>query len=187
MPNNNNQKIDAFFRAMQGRINSSLAGLPPIVGNMVVNNALDNFKKQAFDGKPWKDRQTKSKRGNGKQNILVKSGALRRSIRVIRSTATSVSVGSDLPYAGVHNDGGEINRTERSETFVRNRYTKGAKGKMFGGMGAFKKGTTAGRGLSFKAYSFKMPQRRFLGRSPSLDAAIKKTVKSHILNALKTR
>lgn len=181
MPNNNNQNIDAFFRAFQGRINSSIAGLPPIVGNLVVNNALDNFKKQSFDGKPWKARQNKGKRGNGKQNILVQSGALRRSIRIIRSTATSVSVGSDLPYAGVHNDGTEIKRNARSETFVRNRYTKGKR------KGKFAKGTTSGQGYSFKAYSYKMPQRRFLGRSPSLDATIKKTVRNHILNALKFR
>ena len=187
MPNNNDRKIDDFFKAFQNRINASIAELPPIVGNMVVNAALDNFRNQAFNGQPWKARKTKGRRGNGRQNILVQSGALRRSIRVIRTTATSVTVGSDLPYASVHNDGGEIKRAARTETFVRNRYTKGVKGKMFGGMGAFKKGTTAGRGLTFRAYSYRMPQRQFLGRTPALDTAINRTVKRHIINALKFR
>lgn len=181
MPNNNNQKIDSFFRAFQGRINSAIAELPPIVGNLVVNNALDNFKNQAFNGQAWKARQNKSKRGNGRQNILVQSGALRRSIRIIRSTATSVTVGSDLPYADVHNEGGEIKRKARSETFVRNRYSKGKR------KGKFAKGTTSGRGYSFRAYSYRMSKRQFLGRSPALDTAINKTVKRHILNALKFR
>lgn len=179
MPNNNNQKIDSFFRAFQGRINASIAELPPIVGNLVVNHSLDNFKNQSFDGVPWPKRKTKSKRGAGDQNTLIQSGRLRRGTRVISTTATSVKVGNDTPYAQVHNDGGQISRKARSETFVRNRYAKGTK------KGKFKKGTTSGRGLTFKSYSYRMPKRQFLGRSAALDTAINKTVKRHILNALR--
>ncbi|WP_115171326.1 phage virion morphogenesis protein [Sphingobacterium spiritivorum] len=181
MANNNDARIDAFFRIFQNRINAAIAQLPPIVGNLVVNDALDNFRKQSFDGQPWKARKGKTNRGNGRQNILVQSGALRRSIRVIRTTANSVTVGSDLPYADVHNNGGEIRRKARSETFVRNRYTRGKR------KGKFARGTTAGQGYSFKAYRYRMPKRQFLGRSAALDTAINRTVKRHILNALRLR
>lgn len=65
-----------------------------------------------------------------------------------------------------------INKAARSETFVRNRYTKGPKSKAFGGMGLFKKGTTAGKGLTFKAHSVTIPQRQFMGKSAMLNAKI---------------
>ncbi|RQO78100.1 hypothetical protein DBR40_09120 [Pedobacter sp. KBW01] len=185
MANNNDKKIDQYFRAFQNRISNATSQLPLIVGNLVVNDALDNFRTQSFDGVPWPKRKTKSRRGAGNQNILIQSGRLRRETRITSTTPTSVKVGNSAPYAAVHNDGGEIRRSARSELFVRNRYKKGAKGKMFGGMGAFKKGTTSGKGLTFKAYSFKMPRRRFLGRSAALDRKINKTVKNHILRELR--
>lgn len=179
MANQNNQRINDFFINFQTRVNTAISELPPIVGNVVINNVLDNFKNQSFDGQPWDRRKYKSKRGAGNQKILIQSGALRRSIRIIRTTASSITVGSDLPYASVHNDGLQINRKARSETFIRSRYKKGKR------KGKFAKGTTSGQGLTFKAYSYKMTRRQFLGRNATLNAAINKTVKKHILNALK--
>ncbi len=41
----------------------------------------------------------------GSRAILIKTGDLRRSIKVFRRTKDSVTLGSDLVYAKIHNDG----------------------------------------------------------------------------------
>ncbi|ULT44117.1 hypothetical protein KRR40_12575 [Niabella defluvii] len=64
---------------------------------------------------------------------------MRRSIQVV-PIGNGYGFGSlGVPYASIHNQGGQISQAARSETFVRNRYKRGAKGKMFGGMGHLKK------------------------------------------------
>jgi hypothetical protein len=73
----------------------------------------------------------------------------------------------------------------RTETFVRNRYKRGAKGKMFGGMGAFKKGTVAGQGQTYKEYSVKMPQRQYMGESAYLTKIIGRKITTELLKAFK--
>jgi hypothetical protein len=89
-----------------------------------------------------------------------------------------------VPYARVHNEGETINRPARSETFVRNRYTKGPKSKYFGGQGAYKKGTTPGQGLSFKAYSYQMPARPFLKNTPALRAHLRNVAITELRKSL---
>ncbi|HMR18392.1 MAG TPA: hypothetical protein PKA53_03750, partial [Sphingobacterium sp.] len=74
-----------------------------------------------------------------------------------------------------------INRAARSETFIRNRHTTGKKGKMFGGMGAFKKGTTPGQGQTYKAYSITMPVRKFLGPHPKLKQHLETVIKDEFI------
>lgn len=175
---NNEHKINQFFNDFLARVEKSKDQLPIIVGTEVVNSAQENFHKQGFDGKKWKP--LKNKKDSGRK-ILLKSAMMLRSITIIRTTPTSVIVGTQgVPYAQIHNEGGVIKRAARSETFVRNRYVKGKKSKYFGGMGAFKKGTSQGKGLTFKAYSITMPQRQFLGFSPSLLARIKEVAKREI-------
>jgi phage gpG-like protein len=168
----NNQKIEAYFQEFMARIQNVQSKLPEIIGNEVINHALDNFKDESFNGQKWKKRKNKK----DTRKLLIQTGDLRRSLRIISSSPTSVTVGSSLIYAAVHNNGGEINRAARSETFVRNRYKTGKKGKMFGGMGAFKKGTSQGQGQTYKAYGYNMPIRKFLGITPKLTASIKQIV-----------
>lgn len=171
-----NQQITLFFSKLELKLNE----LPLIIGNEVVNYSLEAFEKQSWEGVPWEKR--KSKKDIGRQ-ILVKSTRLKRSVRIVSSSPSSVIVGSDVPYAAIHNNGGAINRPAHQELFTRNRHTTGRKAKYFGGLGAFKKGTvertiTSGtiKGLTFKAYNINMPMRRYLGITPELKARIKKRI-----------
>ncbi|MCH5690024.1 hypothetical protein LWM68_40865 [Niabella sp. W65] len=92
---------------------------------------------------------------------------MRRSIQVV-PIGNGYGFGSlGVPYASIHNQGGQISQAARSETFVRNRYKRGAKGKMFGGMGHLKR-YYQGRGQSYKARVINMPKRQFIGASPAL-------------------
>lgn len=85
-------------------------GIMKQIGNIAINEAKTNFKRQGFidrSVKRWKPRKRKDK--NPKiRAILVKSGALRRSIRRISVSNKRVTIGSQgkpAVYAGVHNAG----------------------------------------------------------------------------------
>lgn len=182
----NKEKIDLYFSLLEQR----LAKIPDIVGNEVVNYSLEAFRKQGWDGVPWqKDKDKKKNKPGNNQAILVSTGKLRISIGVINTTPTSVTVGSRdyVPYAKIHNYGGVINKPAREEDFQRSRYKIGKRGKMFGGMGAFKKMTLKDKvaasgikGLKFKAYQITMPQRQYLGITNELRERIRVRVMNEI-------
>lgn len=178
---NNQQNIQEYFREFQRKVDAVQQRLPAIIGTEVVNSALDNFRSESYFGEKWQPRKDKK----NKRKLLIKTGALQRSPRVITSMIGHVTVGSDIEYASVHNNGETINRAARSETFVRNRYKTGDKGKMFGGMGAFKKGTTPGQGQTYKAYSYSMPTRKFLGPHPKLKRHLEQEIKKEYENEFK--
>lgn len=77
-----------------------------------------NFRKQGFDDEnieKWQPRKgsfysgiarlRKRERKESGRAILVKSGALRRSLKYYRSGLSSVIITSNLPYANAHNEG----------------------------------------------------------------------------------
>ncbi|MFD2961352.1 MULTISPECIES: phage virion morphogenesis protein [Olivibacter] len=173
---------DISFRILKSKLSKQLNSLPVLIGNEMVNYALENFKNEAYDGNKWKPRKKKQK-GKSQQKILV--GRTRRLIRGNRFTtiANGVRYINDTPYASIHNFGGVISRAARSETFIRNRHQKGRLGKMFGGKGAFAKGTTKGQGFTFKSYKIHIPQRQFIGRSPVLLTRLKTTAINHLRKA----
>lgn len=171
----NQQNIEQFFHDFQQRLEALNQRLPDIIGTEVVNSTVDNFRSESYFGEKWPKRKDKK----NTRKLLVKTGTLQRSPRVIRSQPGLVVVGSDVPYAEIHNEGGKINRAARSETFVRARYRTGKR------KGAFKPGTTTGQGFTFKNYSISMPRRQFLGAHPKLRAEIQKIIKEEISNAFK--
>lgn len=165
---NNQQALNAWFGRFRHFLDSST---PAVIGETANEYYRESFNTKSFAGVPWPKAKKPAKRGS----LMVRSGALVNSIRVAvaRPDRVRLSAGnSRVPYAKVHNEGEIINRAARTETFVRNRYKTGAKSKYFGGMGAFKRGTTLGQGMSFKAYSYRMPQRQFMGHSAALNKRI---------------
>lgn len=171
----NQQNIQQFFAQFQQKVNAVQQRLPDIIGTEVVNSSLDNFRSESFFGEKWEERKDKK----NKRKLLIKTGTLQRSPRIVSSMIGHVVVGSDIPYASVHNNGGTINRTARSETFVRNRFKNGTK------KGLFKRGTTAGQGMTFKAYSYSMPVRKFLGSHPKIKSHLLKVIKEEFTNEFK--
>ena len=80
---------------------------PRAVGAMAVNLFKDNFSKEGFqddegDVQKWQERKNDPDPGRG---ILMKTGKLRDSIRVVRATSRVVTIGSRLAYAKIHNEG----------------------------------------------------------------------------------
>jgi len=99
----------------QIKLQKSLNDFVTIMGTDAKNHFVKSFRNQGFEDETiqkWQPRKRKSYRTrNGRvvddtnRAILVKTGDLRRSIKVISKRYHSITLGSDLPYAQIHNDG----------------------------------------------------------------------------------
>lgn len=143
------------------QISRRVSNLSPImrtIGDRVVAQTKFRFKAggPAPDGTAWAPPKTRNPK---RVRTLTVSGHLRDSIRPQMQGPASVAIGTNKVYAAIHQLGGGITQGARSELFVRNRYVRGAK------KGSFKKGTTAGRGFTYKERKIIIPARPFLGLS----------------------
>lgn len=155
--------------------------LPKKLGATAVRYTSDNFRKQGFDDqgvKRWQPRKSKKHKGRA---LLIKSGRLRRSIRIIRLTSTYVTVGSTEAHAKIHNQGGTINHPGGTSYFINK-----------GGDAVFVSRTTAARIESknnrvlpkTKPHRITIPARQFLPtrsrKSQTLNNRLKATVRAEL-------
>lgn len=150
--------------------------LPMLVGNEIINFALDNWDKQGFQStflERWKP--TVEPR-NGRAILVGKqSGRMRRSHRIVRRTEQAVTVTNTAPYSGIHNEGGtlQVSVTARSRKFFwAMHYATGEDRWKY--MALTKK----------TRLTITIPRRQFIGLSPALDDRIKKLVEAQLKKAL---
>lgn len=89
------RKIDLFNRIK--------IQMPKEAGKTITGFFKSNFERQGFQDETL-SKWTKRKK-NYKHPILLKSGALRRSIQLKLATWNLIRVESDLPYSAIHNYG----------------------------------------------------------------------------------
>lgn len=150
--------------------------LPYKVGVIMVAFSKDRFKYSNWIDnytEPWQRRSRKKQwtnKGKVKNNtgraLLVQSGRLRRSIRIVNTTSSSVTIGSDAPYAAVHNDGLRVNTTQRVRAHVR----MNRKRDQYATPSGRRKAVKQASGISHvkehtRHMNFKMTRRRFMGES----------------------
>lgn len=155
-----------------------------------------NFERQAFFSQAWQRRKSPMRPGG---LILVDSGGLRRSVRSeIRES--SIVFLSDHPAAAIHNEGGEIKVTAKMKRFFRAKFYESQ-----GGFGR-KKGDPNRPTLPDRAFyawtskmslntisefwrimalmkvgsTIKIPQRKFLGTSPEVEAAVRAIIEENL-------
>ena len=105
------------------QLRAYLLTVPRLMGRAVVQESADNFRRQGHENEagnvvPWAPRQvgdtvkSRKKADKGKhvpnprqRAILITSGRLRRSVRIVATTAASVTVGSSEVYAEAQQDG----------------------------------------------------------------------------------
>ena len=150
--------------------------------NMVAIEAV-NFSKERFVQKNWIDRsriawQKRKRKDRG--SLMTKSGRLKRSIRKLAYTRNSVTIGTDVPYAQLHNDGGTIDKTVRVKSHSR-KVSKRARSERTGRV--LKKRVSNGT-TTVKAHTRIMnttyPQRQFLGESALLMRRIERLTQREI-------
>lgn len=101
----------------QIRLQKSLNNFVVEMGTDAKNHFVRSFRNQGFEDasiEKWQPRKGEimssgiakvRKKDKSSRAILVKTGDLRRSIKVLNKSYRSITLGSDLPYAQIHNDG----------------------------------------------------------------------------------
>lgn len=150
------------------------AAYPRFVGNIAVNFYKDSFKRSGFIDKSgvdkWQPRKpnTWSKKSDKGRKLLIKSGRLRRSIRIIRTGLGFVQVGSDVEYARIHNEGGKISGVQNVSSYKRKGYKRKAHTRTWNGQRQRIKAHTVGVS-TVKAHKRKVnitiPKRQYMGVS----------------------
>ena len=146
-----------------------------------------NFTRQSFFNAAWERRRSPVRQGG---TILSDTGTLRRSIKS-RTTEDSITFYTDLPYASVHNDGGEIVVTERMKRFFWHKYYSAT-----GGFGRKKDGSRRNdrrtlqlsdeaefwRVMALKRVgsTIRIPRRRFLGTGPEVERIVREIVEKNL-------
>lgn len=136
-----------------------------------------NFERKAFFDKRWSQTKLPNRRGS----LMMRSGKLRRSIKS-RVQGDSIVFRSNMPYAALHNEGGEIKVTSQMKKYFWAMYYKSSSGgkrmtqraKQFKAMALKKVGST-----------ITIEQRQFIGKHPEVEKAIEKIVSRNFSEALK--
>ena len=159
-------KTDFFKRLQKVNKPSFMRRLVNRSGVIAVNFSKERFvKKDWLDGtsrQSW-DKRKKADRGS----LMVRSGRLKRSIRKMSEGDYFVYVGTDVPYAQIHNEGGEINKTVTVRTHSRTR-----------------KGRTETVKSHRRKMNIKMPKRQFLGDSNALAKRLERFANVEINNEI---
>lgn len=142
-----------------------------------------NFERQAFFSEAWERHRSPLRPGG---HILVDTGTLRRSVQSVMGE-TSIRFYTDLPYAEIHNEGGEIVVTKRMKGYFWHKYMDAAGALTFARrkdkktrhisdvaefwkfMALKKEGTT-----------IKIPKRQFFGLSPEVEKAVTDIIEDNL-------
>jgi phage gpG-like protein len=142
-----------------------------------------NFSKERFVRKNWVDKSVTvwksrkaspewhseaQKKAASRGSLMVKSGRLKRSIRKIKVTRNSVTIGTDVPYAEAHNEGAVINQMVNVKSHNRKR-----------------KGRTSTVKAHRRKRKITLPERRFIGESALLLRRVERLVQREINDILK--
>lgn len=146
-----------------------------------------NFEREAFFSEAWQRRVSPTRPGG---HILVDSGTLRRSIQS-RTSDSSITFFSTLPYAAIHNEGGEIRVTNRMKAFFWHKYYEatGSFGRKKNGERRNDKRTVQlsteaefwkWMALKKEGSTIKIPKRQFIGASPEVEKAVREIIEENL-------
>lgn len=178
-------EVHAEIGEMQSRLTGGLAALHETLGLKLLSMVRMNFEREtAPDGTPWTAlRPATVRRRRGQAHpILRVEGNLYRSITV-QADAVKAEVGSNWPYARIHQLGGEI---QRKGGVARLHFEKVKSGPRKGKV-RFSKADTASYGMKVdvKPYGIRIPARPYLyasdgGIPAGWLAALENIVNRHI-------
>lgn len=170
--------ISPDFLQKLNRLSKLYKKFPQLAGIEAENFSKERFVRKNWVDKtaiPWKKNATppdwvpeKWRKKGGSLMIGKGSGKLKRSVRRIAVTRNSVTIGTNMPYAQIHNEGGAITQNLQIKAHSRKR---------------------KGRNEDVKAHSrkreIKIPQRQFIGESAVLLRRIERLVQREINEILK--
>lgn len=159
------------FDDLRMKLEKELPKIPRLAGLLAVA-----FYKESWDRKGFLDaRLQKWAKRKGKPDgraILVKSGLLRRSIRLLKVSGSQVVIGTaGVVYASIHNEGfdGPVQiKTHKRKGHLRKGKRKAIK--------------VAPSTVQAHTRTMKMPKRQFIGASKVLEAKIEKAIIKKLTN-----
>jgi phage gpG-like protein len=151
-------------------VSKALHELPTRVAREAVNFSKERFVKQNWldtGEDPWPKRSRARRGGKLRQRgaVLVDSGRLKRSIRATSVSSDTIVIGTDVPYAELHNEGlKSLLRVKKHN----------------------RRSRSTGKVYEVKAHSrqVNMPQRRFIGESQELVNRIENLMQQEIEHAI---
>jgi phage gpG-like protein len=163
-----------------------------------------NFQNKGFFGDPWEQRKLQNRKGS-LMMVQGGGGGLRGSLRS-QISGESITWSSSLPYASIHNEGGEITVTKKMKSFFWAMYYKSAGAISYSIKTKKANATKKNQQLSEEAQQWKylalmklgqkikMPKRQFIGDHPEVKKHIEFAINSNLpdlekymLNLLKQR
>ncbi|GEP52363.1 hypothetical protein FNO01nite_30350 [Flavobacterium noncentrifugens] len=153
-----------------------------------LHEAFDrNFERRAFFDEAW----IEPKLANSRGSVMNRSGNLRRSIRY-SVQANQILFSSSLPYASIHNSGGEIEVTQKMKSFFWAMYYKAAGAILFNvkskGMAKTKKNVRLSKeaeqwkalALMKIGHKIKIEKRQIIGEHPQVTKIVKDVIDEHM-------
>lgn len=168
------------FKGTETTLKDIFKKLPKAAGNTALNLFKDSWRRGGFiDRRLERWPKRKPQAGRNSRALLVKSGALRRSLRM-RAGTDYFEIYSESKYAKAHNEGATITQkvTDRQRRYFWAMYYKELKYK-----GASQASVWKGMALS-DTLVIKIPKRQFMGESWLLEQRIVKHLELALEHAL---
>lgn len=182
--------LSKFLRKMDA-ISKVYSSLPTEIATVAVNFSKERFREQSWldsTKENWEKRKVARKGKKKSQTLLVDTGRLKRSIRKIYADERKIIIGTDVPYAQIQNDGGTINKnvTVRAHA-VRAHSVKSYSRTRKGRNETVKMHTVKTHTVNSHSrhMNTKIPSRRFIGNSYTLNKRINLLIMARFAKALK--
>lgn len=183
--------LQDFFNKVD-KLEKAYNKLPNEFAAIAVKFSKERFRKQNWlDKSPvkWEKRVQRRKGGvRRSQTLLVDKGRLKRSIRKIHADRKRIIIGTDVPYAGIHNFGGKIQKKVTVKQHTVSAHTRKAHTRKIKGR---KRSVPATNVKSHivdshqRMMNLTIPQRQFMGNSHTLSKSIIKHGVNRFDKALK--
>lgn len=167
---------DVQLGSLEAELRQIVRNLPRTAGAKAVRFFKEGFDRQGWvnDGKldKWKDRSANAPRNKGRK-ILINTGRLRRSIRVLSTGPGYVEIGTDVPYAEAHNEGADKTVTATVKKHTRRSHQRKAHerdGKAIAAQ-TIKEHSVGG---FTRKQRIKIPRRQFIGESPDVIKSVQR-------------
>lgn len=151
------------FTDIKPKLSNVKRRLPLMLGNEATNFFRDSFRRQGWKDRfteMWRARNPKYAQRNQGRAILMNTGRLRNSIRLIKYSFALTEIGTDVPYAAAHNWGfkGRVNVPKHQRRSRDGSYHE----------------------VQAHSRQMNMPRRQFMGNSDSLEKELERIIESEI-------
>ena len=148
-----------------------------------------NFSKERFVKKDWKDQVSepwKPRKRPDRGTLMTRTGRLKRSIKKMAMGENYVVIGSDVPYAKVHNEGGKTQKFVYVSAHTRKKMV--AKSTNLRTRKQSRERVHIGD-IQVKSHirkmNLKVPQRKFMGESRALTLRLQHHLKKSLTEQIK--